>query len=198
MASLSEIELLLDVELCDQVLRNGKKKADKNQFYYFRNQYYIVKLTQNKWMVIDDCKKSRKMLIKYCWYYATKGYAGTNIEGNKKFYHQIALEYEKPNVADHINHKKFDNRSDNLRIVTQRENLRNTTKSKNNKSGKQGVSRYTNKKRNLHYWTVQINDNNCKLIQKYFSIKKLGEDEAKRQAIECRKQLEIQYGYIGD
>jgi hypothetical protein len=47
------------------------------------------------------------------------------------------------------------------------------------------------------YWRVSIRNNN-KNIQKCFSIAKLGDDEAKRQAIEHRKNLEIKYGYIGD
>jgi hypothetical protein len=107
------------------------------------------------------------------------------------------LEYEKPNVADHINHKKFDNRDENLRVVSQRENDRNRTKPSNNTSNKLGVNRSTNNKNNS-YWRVQITDNDYKPISKLFSIQKLGEDEAKRQAIEYRKQLEVQYNYIGD
>jgi hypothetical protein len=198
MATLNEIELFLNIELCDRVLRNGKRKDNKNQYYYFRDQYYIVKLTQNKWMIIDDCRKSRKMLINHCWSYCTHGYAMTNIDDTMKRYHQIALNYEKPNVADHINNKRFDNRFDNLRIVTPKENSRNTTKRITNTSGKQGVHYYTVKKTGLHYWRVQIKDNNNKVIQKQFSIKKLGDAEAKRQAIEKRKELEILYNYIGD
>jgi hypothetical protein len=198
MATLNEIELLLNIELCDRVLRNGKRKDNKNQYYYFREQYYIVKLTRNKWMIIDDCRKSRKMLIKHTWYYGNHGYAMTNIDNTRKSYHQCSLNYEKPNVADHINNKRFDNRFDNLRIVTPKENSRNTTKQINNTSGKQGVCHFTDKRRVLHYWKAYIKDNNSKRIEKYFSIKKLGDAEAFRQAVEKRKELEILYGYIGD
>ena len=60
------------------------------------------------------------------------------------------------------------------------------------------MNRYTDKKLNNHYWVSRIYDNNGKRLEKKFSIQKLGETEAKRQAIEHRKQLEIQYGYIGD
>ena len=53
-------------------------------------------------------------------------------------------------------------------------------------------------RKDLHYWMSQSNDDNGKRLEKKFSIQKLGETEAKRQAIEHRKQLEIQLGYIGD
>ena len=43
-----------------------------------------------------------------------------------------------------------------------------------------------------------IIDNTNKQIKKYFSIAKLGDDEAQRQATEKRKELEITYGKIGD
>jgi hypothetical protein len=101
-------------------------------------------------------------------------------------------------VADHINNKRFDNRIDNIRIVTVRENNRNTTIRSDNTSGKQGVYQFLDKRHDYHYWQVNIRDNNQKNISKCFSVKKLGNEEAKRQAIEYRKQLEIQYGYIGD
>ena len=45
---------------------------------------------------------------------------------------------------------------------------------------------------------VYVCDNDNKRIAKCFSIKKLGEDEAKRQAIICRIELERLYGYLGD
>jgi len=83
-------------------------------------------------------------------------------------------------------------------MVTAKENNRNKTKHKNNTSGKQGVCHWTDNKSGLNYWKVVIHDNDGKRIQKHFSIKKLGNDEAKRQAIECRKSLEQQFGCMGD
>jgi len=100
--------------------------------------------------------------------------------------------------VDHIDRNPQNNHISNLRWVTARVNQHNKTIYKNNTSGKQGVSRFIQKKRNSHYWRVAIKDNDNKLIQKLFSIKKLGDTEAKRQAIEYRKQLEVQYNYIGD
>jgi hypothetical protein len=73
--------------------------------------------------------------------------------------------------------------------------MKNKTMYNNNTSGKPGVDRcYIT---GNEYWRVSIRHNN-KNIQKVFSIAKLGDAEAKRQAIEKRKDLEVQFGYIGD
>jgi len=199
MATLQQIQAFLNIEIGDKKLRDGKKYKNKNQYYYYEQAHYIIKLTKDKWMIAEDCKKTRVLLRKHCWSTGTNGYALTRVnQSSTKSWHQLFLKYENGLVADHINNKTFDNRHDNIRIVTAIENSRNMTIHSNNTSGKQGVYHCTNKKNNLHYWKVQICNNNHRIIQRLFSIKKLGDAEAKRQAIEYRKQLEIQYGYIGD
>jgi hypothetical protein len=108
---------------------------------------------------------------------------------------------DNPNECDYIDHidrNPQNNHISNLQWTTPRRNSQNRTKSSKNTSGKQGVYRYTDKRKDLHYWRVQIYDNTGKVIAKLFSIKKLGDAEAKRQAIEHRRQLEVQYGYTGD
>jgi len=199
MTTLNNIEAFLNLEIGDKRLKDGKKNKNKNQYYYYEQAYYIIKLTKDKWMIAEDCNKTRKLLKKYCWSTHNDGYAQTHVDqSSMKLWHQLFFKYEDGLVADHINNKKFDNRIDNIRIVSVRENNRNTTISCNNTSGKQGVYYYTDKRNGNHYWKVAITDNNNKRIYKCFSIKKFGENEAKRRAIECRKQLEIQFGYIGD
>jgi len=198
MTTLNNIEAFLNLEIGDKKLKYGKKKINKNRYYYYEQAYYIIKLSQDKWMIAEDCNKTRKLLKIHCWRTHNGGYARTNVDKSTKLWHQLFFNYEDGLVSDHINNKKFDNRIDNIRIVTVTENNRNTTINSNNTSGKQGVRLFIDKKTTLHYWRVDITDNNNKRIAKIFSVKKLGTDEAKRQAIECRKQLEIQYGYIGD
>jgi hypothetical protein len=198
MTTLNNIEAFLNIEIDDKKLRDGKKKINKNQYYYYDQSYYIIKLSQDKWIIAEDCNKTRRLLKKYCWHAHTMGYAVTSVGKSTKKWHQLSHQYENGLVADHINHKKFDNRHDNIRIVTSSDNSRNTIIHSNNTSGKQGVYYIIDKRKDFHYWKVQIIDNNGKNIQKQFSVKNLGTDEAKRQAIEYRKQLEIQYGYIGD
>jgi len=198
MTTLNNIEAFLNLEIGDKKLKDGKKKINKNQYYYYEQAYYIIKLTKDKWMIAEDCNKTRKLLKKYCWHTCSSGYAQTNVDKSTKKWHQLFFKYEDGLVADHINNKKFDNRHDNIRIVSVRENNRNTTINSNNTSGKQGVFQFLDKRNGYHSWKVEIRDNNQKKIQKLFSVKKFGENEAKRRAIEHRKQLEIQYGYIGD
>ena len=196
MTTLANIEAFLNIEIGDKRLKDGKKRKNKNQYYYYEQAYYIVKLTQNKWMIAEDCQKTRKLLRKHCWCFHSTGYAQTDVNKSTKRWHQLFFNYEAGLVADHINNKPFDNRMDNIRIVSTRDNMRNKSKRSDNTSGKQGICK--NKKSGLEYWRAEIRDNNNKRIQKDFSIKKLGDEEAKRQAIAYRKHLEQQYGYIGD
>jgi hypothetical protein len=201
MASLQKIQTHLNIEINNEQLCNGKKQKDKNQYYYYKNQYYIVQLTQNKWCVLEDCTKTRKLLKQHVWR-NNRGYAQTTIgtrpcQTTKKF-HQLFLTYEDGLVCDHLNNKRFDNRSENLRIVSYSENNRNRTTPKNNTSGKQGVvlKKYT--KRGFCTWQSTIYDNNHNRIKKEYSIKKYGYDQAKELAIAWRKQKELELGYSGD
>jgi hypothetical protein len=198
MTTLNNIEAFLNIEIGDKILKDGKKYKNKNNYYYYNQFYYIIKMTQDKWIIAEDCNKTRKLLKKYCWCIDTAGYAITRVDKSTKKWHQLFFKYENGLVADHINNKKFDNRIDNIRIVTTIENNRNKTIYSNNTSGKQGVRHYIDKRNGYHYWRSEITDDDNKRIQKLFSVKNLGDYEAKRQAIEYRKQLEIQFGYIGD
>jgi hypothetical protein len=196
MAELNEILEHLNVDLPEgKRLRKGKKHENKNRYYYFRDFCYIVKLTQDKWMILDDSKKSRELLRKHFWCYAN-GYAVTNVGGTLKSYHRLMLHYEDHLVADHINRCKFDNRSDNLRIVTQKQNMRNKSKRTDNTSGMTGICKCKNG--GYEYWTTYIYNDEGKRIKKLFSIKKLGNKKAKRRAIEQRKEWEEEYGYDGE
>jgi hypothetical protein len=198
MTTLNNIEAFLNLEIGDKKLKDGKKYYNKNQYYYYEQAYYIIKLTKGMWMIADDCNKTRKLLKKHCWCIDNIGYALTSVDKSAKRWHQLYFQYENGLMADHINNKKFDNRIDNIRIVTPSENNQNRTTRSDNTSGKQGVCYWTNMKTGLHYWKAVIIDNNGKKITKCFSVKNLGTYEAKRQAIEARKALEILYGYIGD
>jgi len=198
MSTLNNIEAFLNLEIGDKILKDGKKYKNKNQYYYYEQFYYIIKLSNDKWMIAEDCQKTRKLLKHHCWCIGTYGYPLTGVDKSTKKWHQLFFNYEDGLVADHINNKTFDNRIDNIRIVLAIENNRNRTINSKNTSGKQGVLHYIDNRYGLHYWKVKITDNNQKRISKIFSIKKLGDAEAKSQAIEYRKKLEIQYGYIGD
>ena len=89
---------------------------------------------------------------------------------------------------DHINRCREDNRIENLRVVTQSENLKNKTKYINNTSGYSGV--VFNKKEQR--WQARINVDKKSIH--------LGTFKEKSEAIDARKQGEKKYGFspIGD
>ena len=195
MATIDEIQNFLNIEIGERRLRNGKKEPNKNKYYYYENQYYIVQLTKNRWVICEDCNKTRRLLRMYCWYFHE--YAKTRVNQKIKSWHQLFLTYEVTLVADHINRFKYDNRSDNLRIVSPSMNSRNVTKRKNNMSGTKGVC-LDKTRENRYYWKAEITNNDGVRLDKKFSINKLGNDEAKRLAIEQRRIWEEEYGYLGD
>ena len=87
--------------------------------------------------------------------------------------------------VDHINHNKTDNRIENLRWVSGRDNDRNRSMNKNNTSGHQGV--YFDEKQNS--WVARWYDDEKKRIRKSFSINKYGDTQAKQLAIDYRKKM---------
>ena len=102
MATLADIENFLNIETADKRLRAGKKKENKNRYYYYNELYYIIELTQGKWMICSDNNETRQLLRDNCWYFNTDGYARTNVQGTNKYYHQLYLNYEEGLVADHV------------------------------------------------------------------------------------------------
>jgi hypothetical protein len=197
MASLSDIESFLNIEIGDKHLKDGKKYKDKNRYYYYEQSHYIVELTQGKWMLCEDCKTTRRLLRLHCWRYGTiDSYARTRFKNGTKNWHQFYLNYKKGLVADHLNNKRFDNRHENLRVTTYQQNSRNRSKRSDNTSGKQGV--YKEILKSKSNWKSEIISDTGKRRSKRFSIQKFGYDEAKRLAIEWRIQKEEEFGYIGD
>lgn len=90
---------------------------------------------------------------------------------------------EWPDTIDHINGISDDNRIDNLRSVSQAENLRNAKRPSNNTSGVCGV--VWNKAANK--WQAQIGTG--------YKVKNLGLFTDFDEAVAARKTAEIKYGY---
>lgn len=193
MASLVEIENFLNIEIKNHELREGRKKLNKNKYYIFDN-YFIVSLTRDKYMICSNSRETIRLLGSNIWYMHTNGYSATTINGTTKYYHQLYLNYGEGLIADHINRNKYDNRHENLRVVTPRQNGRNKTKRYDNISGHTGI--YEAKIKDNHYFIVQIVDNLNKRISKSFNIGRLGREEAKRQAIERRRKWMNENGYL--
>lgn len=193
MATLQEIENHLNIEIGNRELRSGRKKETKNQYYIF-DSYYVVKLTQDKYMIVSNDDKTRELLKNHCWSAGSMGYTQACVNYVVKNYHQLYLNYSDGLVCDHINRVKYDNRFNNLRVTTYAVNNRNKTKRADNVSGRTGV--YETKINEYPYIITQIVNNENKRLSKSFNIDKLGRDEACRQAISQRVEWENQFNYL--
>ena len=71
----------MNIENIDKPLRNGKKKANKNRYYYYKDQYYIIELTKGQWMISEDSTKTRELLrnIVGMWEMVMRGQKDVNI-----------------------------------------------------------------------------------------------------------------------
>src|ERR1019366_4495373 len=96
-------------------------------------------------------------------------YAGRGIWGNGKtkivYMHKILIPNNK--YIDHINGNTLDNRRINLRICSNKDNVRNQKKSKANTSGYKGVHKL--KRKLIKQFTAQICVNGKSIHLGYFS-----------------------------
>lgn len=122
--------------------------------------------------------------------YIKKGYVliGITVNGKYRQYpaHRLAFLYmtgEIPNEVDHINHKRYDNRWENLRPVSRKMNTRNRKRHKGNKSGFTGV-----------YWNKRLNKWVASITKDYVTIH-LGVFDDKEEAVKARKEAEVKFGF---
>lgn len=175
-----------------KAIESVKKRNDEDNpsKYYVRqvNESYVDELgighikmsNTDKEMLCDaECLEE---LLKYYWN-EMKGYARSSI-GRKKIYaHRIVMgvgNYEINNQIDHINGNTLDNRKQNLRVVTSRQNGLNSSIRKDNTSGVTGV--YWDKKKQK--WLSRVFENGKGNFLGYFdkfddavAARKKGEEE---------------------
>lgn len=112
-----------------------------------------------------------------------------SLNGKIKDYkvHRLAILYtdgdSPPEQVDHIDGDGLNNRRNNLREVTAKENHKNMPMRSDNTSGCTGVYWYKASQK----WHVQININGKQIHGGYF----INKDDAKAR----RKELEIEHGY---
>lgn len=98
----------------------------------------LIELTQGQKAIVDDDDYGR--LSKSKWYAEKKYnnfYARRGLDD--VLMHRIILKLTDSKLkVDHINHNGLDNRKENLRVCTQRQNMCNKKKEKDNKSGYKG------------------------------------------------------------
>lgn len=114
-------------------------------------------------------------------------YLLTRLMGKTYIVHRLiwALHYgvHPDGFVDHINGERSDNRIENLRIVTNEENIRNSKKYTNNTSGVVGIHK---RKDNGKYYAFI--SNGTKRVN-------LGQYQTLEEAVSARKIAEIKYGY---
>lgn len=112
-------------------------------------------------------------------YYATR-YARLNGKDTTVRMHRVIMNAPRGTQVDHINGNGLDNRRENLRFCTTKQNLRNRGKNSRNTSGYKGVSwaKHANK------WNAQIVVNRKRINLGYYEDVKeaaLAYDEAARK-----------------
>lgn len=110
--------------------------------------------------LVDD--KDYENLTKYSWICDRHRYCFRSYKVNGKtkhiYLHRWLLEPNKNQQVDHINNNGLDNRRDNIRVCTPRQNNYNMSIRKDNKSGYKGV--YYSQVKNK--WVAQIMPDNGK------------------------------------
>lgn len=130
-------------------------------------------------------------LIKnFCWREEKKGYLRTSVitNGEEKqiILHRLImnLSNEKKLFVDHINHNVYDNRKQNLRIVTNTQNIQNSKPNSKNKTGIPGVDF----KKNCKKWMARITINGNRIH--------LGSFDTFEEAVQAR--IEVENKYFGE
>lgn len=139
-------------------------------FMFDKEDYDLIK--DKCWHTINNESKNRIYIRCVCDDYP-----------NGIFLHRLIMNIENNNkvVIDHINHNTLDNRKKNLRIVTQQQNVLNTSLRSDNTSGAKGV--YLDKRYNK--WYCQITFNGHTYTKRLF--------DTKEEAIQVRRELEEKY-----
>jgi len=90
---------------------------------------YLALITSREKQILVN-KADYERIKRYTWSVDKRGYAVANIQGKKQTMHRM-IKQAPPHIGiDHINGNPLDNRTDNLRICNQHENMGNMGKDK--------------------------------------------------------------------
>jgi hypothetical protein len=118
----------------------------------------------------------------------SKGYLETSFKNKRYLLHRLCFimgggKISDQEQIDHINHRRDDNRFENLRACNNMINNRNTTKRITNTSGRMGVWY----RKDTRKWVAEIMVNYRKYI--------LGSYETFEDAVLSRQDAEVKYGF---
>ncbi len=98
-----------------------------------------------------------KAVSKHSWHVGSDGYPRALVNGKNTHLHRFLINNpDKNKEIDHINRNRLDNRRENLRVGSLRQNAFNKRLYKNNKSGYRGVHFCNTSKK----WVAQMSDVN--------------------------------------
>jgi hypothetical protein len=116
-----------------------------------------------------------------------KGYRHGTFDYGRYLAHRVAWALHHghwpDNTLDHVNHDPADNRIENLRQVSQSDNMKNMKRHRNNTSGTTGVFWHSRRRK----WLVNIRAHGRTLHLGYFADK--------QDAVAARKAAEARYGF---
>lgn len=134
------------------------------------------------------------LLSQYKWFISPDGYARASIKGIRYFIHRFITGAKKGEIVDHIDRNKLNNKRENLRIVSHRENIANTEPKKNKISKYKGVS-YNNTEKRRKKWIAACEYNGKRItIGRFFTEKEAAlayNKKAKELWGECAYQNEV-------
>ena len=139
------------------------KQNKKSNIYDLSGEYGIGYTSKGEefWFDLEDYD-----LIKdYCWHINDKGYVVSNGE-NQKIIKFHKLLYPNSEMVDHIRHKTFDNRRNELRVVTRSQNNMNASIRNDNTSGYKGVAWDKSKNK----WVAYINVNKQRYKKEFINL----------------------------
>ena len=102
-----------------------------------------AKDTEQNYFLVS--KSKLEYVLRHSWYLGGNGYPMTYTARSKTLHKNLLGKQETGYVIDHINRNKLDNRFENLRVITAKENSYNRTKSKNSNNTYKGVKKSGNK-----------------------------------------------------
>lgn len=146
--------------------------------YIDKGDYYEVITRKNEVILID--KDDYELCKKHYWSINSQGYPISVINRKHKRLHLYLMEKPQGMVIDHINGNTKDNRRGNLRVCTPKENSRNTSASKNNKTGYLGISMTPHGK-----YRARIMVDRKEI--------RLGHYETLEEAVSVRREAELKY-----
>ncbi len=149
-----------------------------------------IELTKGYFALVDD-EDYRKIINMGFWYAIVNNknvYACVKKKENNTrivyFMHRVVMNAPEWMEVDHINHNGCDNRKENLRLCTHRDNTKNLVLGSNNTSGVRGVSYSKTAKK----WQSTIKVQSKRIHLGWFSVFE--------EAVNARKDAEKKYGYF--